>query len=87
MTGPGVPCSCASMIYRNHGDGSRDYKMAGKGGCPKCHGTGVLLPCLDCDKCGMLPGSKVCPGCAGYGWTMGLPQEWRSTRPLIKKGA
>jgi DnaJ-class molecular chaperone len=37
--------------------------------CPKCHGTGKLTACLDCEGSGWKPAiNAACPKCAGKGY-------------------
>lgn len=60
-------CSCSSQMYRNEDDGTVTRKIAGKTGCFRCGGYGVVETCAACSGAGMLPGSTKCTECWGTG--------------------
>jgi DnaJ-class molecular chaperone len=61
-----MKCVCASLGYRNNNDGSRDYKVIGRGSCRVCRGSGWVRKCEDCEGTGIF-NSKPCYYCGGNG--------------------
>ena len=59
-------CGCAETYYRNNHDGTRDYTIKGRSRCPKCHGSGYVAKCDDCDGSGIV-GNARCADCGGCG--------------------
>jgi hypothetical protein len=66
---PSQLCECASLMYRNNDDGSRDYKVQGKPTCRRCLARGWCAICPACSGAGMAEGGRaVCMKCGGSGY-------------------